>query len=147
MQFFDSRLPNRFWDKVIPEPNSGCWLWTGASVHNGYGVFRSERRAAYAHRVSYEALVSGIETQLSLDHLCRTRCCVNPAHLEPVTQRENLRRGQRGSEWGTDTHCRFGHEYTESNTEPRGDRKNGRACRECNRIKTAAYRARKAVAA
>lgn len=146
MQFLDSRLPDRFWDKAVPEPNSGCWLWAGAHVWNEYGVIRSDGRAVYAHRYSYEGLIGRIPDGLQLDHRCRTRSCVNPSHLEAVTQRENLRRGERGQEWGTETHCRYGHEYTEKNTAPRADRKNGRACRECNRNKARACRERKAAA-
>lgn len=144
-QFLDERLPDRFWDKVSPEPNSGCWLWTGARVWNEYGVIRADRKATYAHRFAYEKTVAAVPDGLQLDHKCRTRSCVNPQHLEPVTQRENLRRGDRGKEWGTDTHCRYGHAYTDDNTAPRRDRKNGRACRECNRNKARLCRERKAV--
>lgn len=146
MQFLDERLPDRFWSKATPEPNSGCWLWTGAHVWNEYGVIRVDRKAVYAHRYSYETLVGKVGDGLQLDHHCRTRSCVNPQHLEPVTQRENLRRGDRGMEWGTETHCRYGHEYTVDNAAPRRDRKNGKTCRECNRNKARACRERKAAA-
>ena len=77
-----------------PEPNTGCWLWT-AALKNGYGriTMMNPKRKTAAHRVSYEAFVGPIPEGLTLDHLCRVRCCVNPAHLEPVTMRENIMRG------------------------------------------------------
>jgi hypothetical protein len=84
----------RFWAKV--RKTDGCWEWLGAT-HDGYGAFesgsrRSTRRMVIAHRWSYEAVVGPIPEGLHLDHLCRVRSCVNPAHLEPVTQRENTER-------------------------------------------------------
>ena len=86
----------RFWDKVIPEPMSGCWLWIGAIKSNGYGVIRNGARGtgySYAHRYAYIAFRGLIPAGAQIDHLCRLRCCVNPDHLEPVSCRENLRRG------------------------------------------------------
>lgn len=145
MNFLDDRLPERFWSKALPVPDAGCWIWAGAQVWNGYGVFRHMGRAEYAHRISYEAANGAIANGLKIDHLCRVRCCVNPAHLDAVTQRENIRRGERGVEWGTDTHCRYGHAYTSENTAPRVDRPGGRACRECNRNKAAKCRASKEI--
>lgn len=88
-------IQERFEDKYVPEPNSGCWLWLGALV-NGYGVIGKERRGdghARAHRLSYEWAKGPIPPGLVIDHLCRTPCCVNPDHLEAVTDQENLRRG------------------------------------------------------
>ena len=143
MDLLDNRLPDRFWNKVTPEPVSGCWLWQGAQVHNGYGVTRTPERLLYAHRVAYEAARGPIADGLSVDHLCRVRHCVNPEHLEAVTQRENIRRGDQGKTWGTETHCRYGHEYAAGNAAPRAGRINGKACRECNRLKARKCRAGK----
>ena len=88
------------WDKasaafearVHYEPNSGCWLWAGADNGEGYGKFRGK----YAHRLSYERHKGPIPDGLHLDHLCRMPCCINPDHLEPVTNAENARRGMAG---------------------------------------------------
>lgn len=91
--FGDLRLPERFWSKVEPEPNSGCWLWTAACYENGYGAFKFDGRTRLVHRISYMALIGVISPGLQVDHLCRVRCCVNPAHMEPVTSRVNLLRG------------------------------------------------------
>lgn len=81
-----------------PEPNTGCWLWAGAIDESGYGFMRDERtpgisKSSKAHRLFYERYVGPIPDGLVLDHLCRTPSCVNPDHLEPVTNEENIRRG------------------------------------------------------
>ena len=71
----------------------GCWIWTGATNGVGYGrVCTEDRRWVYAHRAMYELIVGPIPAGLDLDHLCRTRSCVRPDHLEPVTRGENARR-------------------------------------------------------
>jgi hypothetical protein len=85
----------RFYDSIEPEPNSGCWLFALGGPR-GYGYLsvggRGGRRVL-AHRFSYELHVGPVPEGLVLDHLCRVRRCVNPRHLEPVTQRENVFRG------------------------------------------------------
>lgn len=84
--------------KWIPEPNSGCWIWIGEFSSTGYGIISSwsgNKRIGRkkAHRVIYEIERGAVPEGLELDHLCRNRFCVNPAHLEPVTHRINILRG------------------------------------------------------
>src|SRR6185369_17164459 len=74
---------------------TGCWLWTGPIKPSGYpNVFEYRGARQPAHRHFYERFVGPIPVGLDLDHLCRTRRCVNPAHLEPVTRLENMRRAR-----------------------------------------------------
>src|SRR5690606_20318080 len=67
----------------------GCWLWVGATTWNGYGRIRRGGRVVLAHRATYELYVGSIPPGMSLDHLCHTRNCVNPAHLRIVTRKQN----------------------------------------------------------
>jgi hypothetical protein len=76
----------------IPEPNSGCWLWLGYSSNGRYGHIKSKGKRIPAARFSFELYRGPIPPGFVLDHLCKTTFCVNPAHLEPVTQLENMRR-------------------------------------------------------
>lgn len=145
MRFDDDKLPARFWSKVVPEPNTGCWLWIGATS-NGYGVVgggpRGNRWQAKAHRHAYATLVGAVPDGLVIDHLCRQRCCVNPQHLEPVTQAVNLARSpitaHARKHW---THCKRGHAFTPENTRNQGNRQ--RVCRACERIRCERFNARR----
>jgi hypothetical protein len=110
--------------------DGGCWIFTAAKDPNGYGRFGGGK---LAHRVAYKLLAGGIPDGMALDHLCRTPACINPLHLEPVTQAENVRRGKDGNAWRkAKTHCPKGHEYTAENVRLRPG--NRRECRECGRI-------------
>ena len=119
----------RFYKKVQMEPNSGCWLWEASCGRNGYGCFQVGKKNRKAHRVSYELHIGPIPDGLQLDHLCRNRCCVNPDHLEPVTNRENCLRGETGKYQRDKTHCPHGHPYSGSNLMMRPNGK--RRCRAC----------------
>lgn len=89
------RLPARILNKIIPEPNTGCWLWDARwDSGNGYGKVSWKGRAWMAHRLVYALLVGPIPRGLILDHKCRVRACCNPLHLEPVTDKINTWRGE-----------------------------------------------------
>lgn len=134
MNFLDVRLPERFWDKVQPEPMSGCWLWIGARNATDYGVFRLNGGARLAHRVSLGA-VQWLADGLVVDHRCRNTRCVNPAHLHQVTQKFNAQVNYRS----TRTHCERGHEFTPANTYRNGS---ARKCRRCHADRQAILNAR-----
>lgn len=126
----------RLLEKVAID-ESGCWRWTGFISHKGYGRFSFGMRSGHAHRFAYATLVGPIGDDREIDHLCRNRACVNPAHLEAVTHGENLKRRHPG---GVQTHCKNGHEFTPENTY---QRPNGtRLCRTCKNAEKARYRAR-----
>lgn len=130
MNFLDARLGQRFWNKVIPEPNSGCWIWTAATNADGYGRFRIDGRKYQAHRVAYEASAGRINEGHEIDHTCRNTLCVNPAHLEQVTHLVNVRRGRAGMLQLQRTHCPNGHAYDNANTK-RVVAKSGNSARQC----------------
>ena len=122
-------IEDRFWSKV--DKSGECWLWTGASHgKDGYGAFKSPPgMSRLAHRVAWQLTHGSPPPEgLVLDHLCRVRRCVNPAHLEPIENLANLKRGNWKGYW---THCINGHEFTPENTyvNPRGTRE----CRICRR--------------
>lgn len=118
-----------------------CWIWTGdVNPVNGYGQFSVRRRTYRAHRLAWQLWRGPIPDGLFLDHLCRVRRCVNPAHLEPVTHDENMRR----SAWATKTHCIHGHPFDEENTLYRRPNKRGRTCRRCAAERSRRYNERKA---
>lgn len=131
----------RFWAKVdkngpIPAeaPDLGpCWIWTGGLLaHSGYGHFwRRGLPKIMAHRWSYTGLVGLIPEGLEIDHLCRVPACVNPAHLEPVTHDENMKRRSAAQ-----THCTNGHELVEPNLY---FVKGRRVCKKCQSARSAAY--------
>lgn len=141
-------LVERLLAKVAVDPD-GCWIFGGCLSGNGYGNLRDGAQMVSAHRASYEIFVGPIPPGLVIDHLCRVRACVNPAHLEPVTSQANVRRSPEtvATIWGDRIHCAHGHEFTPENTRhvPRHDNpdKTFRQCRTCRRIYAAALNARK----
>src|SRR3990167_1812336 len=86
-------LEERFWAKVNKNGPNGCWVWTAYKNRAGYGEFGYRKRKVKAHRFIYEFLLGPIPKSLQLDHLCRNRACINPTHLEVVSPRINLLRG------------------------------------------------------
>lgn len=119
----------------------GCWPWHAGLDGHGYGKFWLNGKMRQAYKVMYELLVGPVPSGTELDHTCRNRVCVNPGHLEPVTHRENVRRGTRGpSRKGMRlTHCRRNHEFSKDNVyeRPNGDR----VCRTCRKASAQRRRA------
>lgn len=132
----------RFRSKYVQNIN-GCWEWQGFRMRLGYGQFggksAGKHRMLYAHRVSWTWANGPIPDGLTLDHLCRNPCCVNPAHLEPVTNAENARRAG-----ALITHCKHGHEFTEETTYR--NKLGRRECRPCNARRGREFRQRRRAA-
>lgn len=123
--------------RIEPDPNSGCWLWTGKASKEGYGIMNRDGFSDIkAHRLSYWLYKGEIPHGMVIDHKCRTPACVNPDHLEPVTQAENVMRGNSlPARNKMKTHCLRGHEFLEENRKADG----ARGCLTCSR-----YRRRRA---
>lgn len=135
-------LPERMTAKI--KVVDGCWEWQGYVTRDGYGCVIYEGRITRAHRAIYMLTMGAIPDGLLIDHLCRNRRCVNPAHLEAVTKRENTLRGNGVSaQCARQTACIHGHPFTAENT--RIERGGKRRCRACDRERH--FAARKAVAA
>lgn len=132
---FDIRIPDRIWNKIIPEPNSGCWIWLGSlsgSGLGGYGETWFNNTKAITHRLMYEQFIGPIPFGKEMDHLCRVRCCCNPIHVEPVSHQVNGLRGNAGMnrviECQEMVTCHRGHKWTLENT---AKNSGWRACRIC----------------
>lgn len=137
------RLPDsdRFWVKVDRQTDDSCWPWLGGISTTGYGHTWRDGKTHLAHRIAYELAVGPVPVDLTLDHLCRNRWCVNPAHLEPTTQRiNNIRSDGPSGRNARLTHCLRGHEFTPANTYRPPQRPNSRMCRRCMAIRSAAAR-------
>lgn len=129
----------RFWSKIDLDFETGCWNWSSSLNRNGYGEFWFNGTSVRAHRFSFELLKSKILHGLQLDHLCRNRKCVNPNHLEAVTNHENVIRGIGPTAKNySKTHCESGHEFTKENTYLK--KHGGRECRTCMKELQRTYR-------
>lgn len=142
---------DRLMAKFEVNPETGCWIWTAAKNAFGYGVIGGPdprvRKTLLAHRAMYVELSGSIPEGLDLDHLCRVRHCVNPSHLEPVTRRVNLLRGDTWTaQHAAATHCPQGHPYSGHNLIVRRTARGtaGRQCRACHDTRNRLARARKA---
>ena len=119
-----------FWAKV--HKTETCWFWTGGQTSHGYGSFPLNGGSVPAHRYAYELANGAIPPGKQLDHLCRNRACVRPDHLEAVSQRVNLLRGETiVAAQARQRHCKRGHEFNAVNT--RISRLGWRHCRICDR--------------
>ena len=118
----------RILSKVVLSPD-GCMVWHG-SLNRGYGAMGFDGTSHLVHRVMYETFVGPIPVGLVLDHLCRVPACVNPTHVEPVTQRENIMRSENIMALNArKTHCPQGHPYDDENTIV--DKQGHRRCARC----------------
>lgn len=148
-------LQQRFWEKVnkdgpVPEhrPDLGpCWVWTGAHDKYGYGgIGIDNQRRAKAHRIGYEIQVGPIPDGLELDHLCRTPACVRGSHLEPVTHRENVLRGNAPSAITHRTRiCKRGHPFEGDNLVSAGPGQ-GMTCRQCQNMRQREWKQQRGIA-
>jgi hypothetical protein len=138
-------LPQQLAGKLHVDDN-GCWIWTGA-LSVGYGHYQPSgtKKRKLVHRGVYELLVGPIPPRFDCDHLCRVPACCNPEHIEPVTHRENIRRGY--AVWQGPTHCPSGHPYSGANLATHtylSGPKQGRQDRRCKACVSARYYALKA---
>lgn len=128
-------VDERFWSHVDRRGPDECWLWTGYVQPNGYGKFKPTDNSSsiWVHRMAYMLEVGPIPEGLTLDHLCKMPRCCNPAHLEPVTLRENLLRSDSASGRNArKTHCPKGHPLEGDNVIVRKTKTGiGRECRAC----------------
>lgn len=136
---------SRFMDKLEMITESGCWVWMACCNGNGYGRFGLSGRTVYAHRFAFELLRGPIPPGLEIDHLCRVRSCVNPYHMEAVTDRVNTLRGESVSALHhRKSKCSNGHALTGDNVRiefSKISKYGRRRCKQCARDYDAKKRA------
>ena len=117
------------------ELSNGCIAWTGYIAKDGYGRFTVRGKWVYPHRVAYESIHGPIPAGFQMDHLCRMRSCINPEHLRPVIQKENILCGEGiAAKNAAKTHCKNGHPLFGPNLrlQAHGKKYVSRVCRKCN---------------
>jgi hypothetical protein len=145
LRFVHGHQNRRLGPDYVVDEATGCWVWIKTiKPDTGYGVLHVDNRIVYAHRHFYEQHVGPIPSGLVIDHPCRRRSCVNPAHLEPVTSGENVLRGEATSARNArKTHCKHGHPLSGDNLYAY---KGKRHCRECQRKRDRAVEERRKAA-
>jgi hypothetical protein len=138
----DPRVPQRLWNKIEIDPETGCWLWRGARSGDkkNYGGVGFERSTWRAHRLFFTLLVRPVADDEHVHHDCRNGLCCNPAHISALHESEHWGHGHADK-----THCPHGHEYTEANTIVRwrrtakGTLSPNRSCRTCRKYSNKDY--------
>lgn len=133
---------DRLLSRVRSQPN-GCWMWTGSLTDEGYGQIHfwinKRKITRRVSRVSFEIFIRTLGKREIPDHLCRNRGCINPTHMEPVSNRTNVLRGVGPTARNArKTHCKRGHAFTPENTYTT---QNMRHCRKCRAARMRTYRA------
>lgn len=143
MNFGDAALPASFWERVVPEPNSGCWLWLGALSSRGrsrYSPTGGGGATDFAYRVAYAAARGAVPKFHMVSIACRTSCCVNPQHMVTRTIADiNRAKAHKGAA------CKKGHSFTPDNT--RVNYGGDRHCLECEKSRRTGNEARARLAA
>lgn len=135
----------RLFSKIVADPDTGCWNWTGCTGGRGYGQIKFRRRMVYVHRLMYAwafaPLPNGKSKHIpTVDHACKNLLCCNPIHLQLLSQRDNILKGDSiSAAYARRTHCNRGHLLD-------GTKKVGRYCKTCSRESTKAYNQRKRAA-
>lgn len=149
MNYGDARLPQRYWDKVYPEPNTGCWLWGAShSKQTGYGWYNEDGKARNAHRIMCRAAHGEPSAGQYAIHACDLRICVSPEHLRWGWPIDNTRdmvargRSRTGSWQAARTHCPCGEPYSGANLYI-SPTNGGRNCRACKRRQWREWNARR----
>lgn len=137
-QYRMDHIEDAFMAKVEKCEQSGCWHWLGALNGGGYGSFWTGEKDQMAHRFSYGLFVGNIPSGMVVDHGCKKRHCVNPGHLEAITQSENVLRGiapgLASERQASKTHCPAGHPYAGENL--RINRRGNRTCKACTKARS-----------
>ena len=127
----EEQVVERFWAKVDKRSPAECWPWTASKFPNGYGHFHAHKGIGMgAHRFSFAIANGEIEKGLVVDHICNRPDCVNPDHLQAISQRENVLRGSGLSAMNaTKSACKMGHPFDEKNTYRFAGKRECRMCR------------------